>query len=513
MSANNNPDDAQQPPQNNSNNPMTSNTASATDPGNPGSPSFASRVAAIQARTNVSQSSAAAAVNASVAAAASMYNQPPTVAMAMAMQNPAPVQQPTLPPLAVLRKQKYKKRTKKYNNFNIFFMLERQLLLHSRGGGGIDAVKNPVDVTSEVDSPLAKHKDLKLPGLCRRYNHLPLTANWFLELLANQNKKRPHRKSHGLIPFKELAQTIAKNYKEIDEETQEFVNEVAERLAWHYEELEKEEEKERKEYEKKYGIPPPQVGGYVGKKRKEAPIVSKGTGPEMYGDPAAYGMGMGMNQNNPYGMPHSYGGMPGGYPPSSYPGMGQMYPPHNMPPASNNSGGGPSSQQQFPNTRPRASSPGGSGGGPNDVEGQRLHLEMARAMSERDESLHRIGLLKTQMNIHQSKQRADFARFENELLMEALIRRMTPAPSGAEGGRAASSASSRPGGMNAPPSPSVLASYLNQQRGGAPHDKRQKFDENDFNAKSDSKESSASKKKDGSPEAVRGGSAEGWIVQ
>merc|ERR1719203_2698459 len=136
-----------------------------------------------------------------------------------------------------------KKRTKKYNNFYIFFMLERQLLLQSRGGG-INAIETPID-TSNL--PMVKHKQLHLPPLCHRYNHLPLTSNWFLELLANQNKKRLHRKSHGLIPFKELAQTVAKNYREIDDETQSFVNEVAERLGWHCEEMAVLEEKERQE--------------------------------------------------------------------------------------------------------------------------------------------------------------------------------------------------------------------------------------------------------------------------
>jgi len=140
-------------------------------------------------------------------------------------------------------KHRYKKRTKKYNNFNIFFMLERQLLLQSRGGG-INAIETPIDTS---DSPMTKHKELHLPPLCHRYNHLPLTSKWFLELLANRDKKRPHRKSHGLIPFKELAQEIAKNYREIDDETQSFVNEVAERLGWHCEEMGAFEEQERKE--------------------------------------------------------------------------------------------------------------------------------------------------------------------------------------------------------------------------------------------------------------------------
>jgi len=126
------------------------------------------------------------------------------------------------------KKSRKKKRGKRYNSFNIFFMLERQLILHSRGGG-INAIEKPID-TSHL--PLVKHKDLSLPPLCERYDHLPLTKNWFLELQANQaGKKRAHKKSHGLIPFKELAQVVAKSYREIDDKTQAYVNEVTELLC------------------------------------------------------------------------------------------------------------------------------------------------------------------------------------------------------------------------------------------------------------------------------------------
>lgn len=135
---------------------------------------------------------------------------------------------------------RYKRNNKRYNPYNIFFMLERQLMLHARGGG-VNALQNPIDTSI---SPLAHpNKRLILPPLsaCRRYTHLPLTNNWFLELQATQqkNKKRLHRKTHGLIPFREMAQTCAKNYREMDFETKRFVNEVVNSLGRHCEELEK----------------------------------------------------------------------------------------------------------------------------------------------------------------------------------------------------------------------------------------------------------------------------------
>lgn len=275
-------------------------------------------------------------------------------------------------------------------------MLERQLLLQSRGGG-IDAVKNPID-TSE--SPLIKHKELHLPPLCRRYDHLPLTSNWFLELLANQNKKRPHRKSHGLIPFKELAQIVAKNYREIDDETQAFVNEVAERLGWHCEDLEVMEERERREEEelaRTRGFPmgpthlmgntfnttariEGQLGGVGGKKRKEAPVVSsKGAAAAAAGANTSLSLGeahtvqqlIGMKRNSPpmVGLP-SHGPLP------AFP-------------------GGQHSQPMI--------SPGPAHSGDNESE--RLKIELAHAMNARLESEHRIQLLKQQMTVHHARTR------------------------------------------------------------------------------------------------------------
>lgn len=160
---------------------------------------------------------------------------------------------------------------KRYNNYNIFFMLERQRLLQSRGGamaitvgGAATSTADVVTPAVEVDTnrprpsagneenptlpPRAGHTNLVLPALCRRYADLPLSRNnWFEELLAMRDSKRRHCKSHGLIPFADLARIIAANYREIDDQTKSFVNEVALRIATHNHELE--ESKEMKDCE------------------------------------------------------------------------------------------------------------------------------------------------------------------------------------------------------------------------------------------------------------------------
>ena len=159
---------------------------------------------------------------------------------------------------------------KRYNNYNIFFMLERQrLLLQSRGGamaitvGGVatysvvtqavDSVEvnnrprpSSNDITKEEENlrPVRCYTNLVLPALCRRYADLPLSRNnWFEELVATRDSKRRHCKRQGLIPFVDLARMIATNYREVDDETKAFVNEAALRIALYNHDLESKEMK------------------------------------------------------------------------------------------------------------------------------------------------------------------------------------------------------------------------------------------------------------------------------
>ena len=163
-----------------------------------------------------------------------------------------------------------KSSTKRYNNYNIFFMLERQrLLLQSRGGamaitvGGVatcsvvtqavDSVEvnnrprpSINDITKEEENlgAVRCYTNLVLPALCRRYADLPLSRNnWFEELVATRDSKRRHCKRQGLIPFVDLARMIATNYREVDDETKAFVNEVALRIALYNHDLESKEMK------------------------------------------------------------------------------------------------------------------------------------------------------------------------------------------------------------------------------------------------------------------------------
>ena len=77
------------------------------------------------------------------------------------------------------------------------------------------------------------YQNLSLPPLPQRYQCLNLPSHWFIDVVHNQKKRRAHRKSHGLIPFKELAQIIARNHKSADYETRSFCQDVASTLMDH----------------------------------------------------------------------------------------------------------------------------------------------------------------------------------------------------------------------------------------------------------------------------------------
>jgi hypothetical protein len=130
------------------------------------------------------------------------------------------------------------------------------------------------DITEEENllppGAVRGYTNLVLPALCRRYADLPLSRNnWFEELLATRDSKRRHCKSHGLIPFADLARIIAKNYREVDDETKSFVNEVALRIALYNHDL---ESKEMEKCEDRMGLTQEQM-----KARQEMVVSSKKT--------------------------------------------------------------------------------------------------------------------------------------------------------------------------------------------------------------------------------------------
>ena len=79
---------------------------------------------------------------------------------------------------------------KPYNNYNIFFILERELLIQARG-------KQPSPASSTAAFEFNGYDKIALPSFPPRYAHLAVTLdpNWFVS--GKKKAKRKHTKSHG----------------------------------------------------------------------------------------------------------------------------------------------------------------------------------------------------------------------------------------------------------------------------------------------------------------------------
>lgn len=112
-----------------------------------------------------------------------------------------------------------------FNRYNLFYRLERHLLLHKRGA----VTKKEDDAAAAPGSEAEKFGALVLPPLPSRYRDLDIPRLWFLSSKGS-DKKRSHRKSHGVASFTEIARIVAGNWKAIDHETMNFVTLVSDAL-------------------------------------------------------------------------------------------------------------------------------------------------------------------------------------------------------------------------------------------------------------------------------------------
>ena len=72
-----------------------------------------------------------------------------------------------------------------FNRYNLFYRLERYLLLHERGAANKEGAPSSDEAR--------KYEGLKLPPLPSRYDGADIPALWFLSSKSKE-KKRSHRK-------------------------------------------------------------------------------------------------------------------------------------------------------------------------------------------------------------------------------------------------------------------------------------------------------------------------------
>ena len=125
---------------------------------------------------------------------------------------------------ATMPKQTKKIKNRPLNSYNLFFILERELLLQSNGfdttkGKGLSRRSTSVYFDDYADLAL------RFPPLPSRYQSVHLSADWYMH--GKDKKTREHIKTHGVISLKELSRSMAANWKMVDEDIKEYVIEVA----------------------------------------------------------------------------------------------------------------------------------------------------------------------------------------------------------------------------------------------------------------------------------------------
>ena len=132
-------------------------------------------------------------------------------------------------------KQTKKIKNRPLNSYNLFFILERELLLQSKGfdttkGKGLSRRSTSVYFDDYADLAL------QFPPLPSRYQSVHLSADWYMH--GKDKKTREHSKTHGVISLKELSRSMAANWKMVDEDIKEYVTEVARMVLDRRDELE-----------------------------------------------------------------------------------------------------------------------------------------------------------------------------------------------------------------------------------------------------------------------------------
>ncbi|KAL7537525.1 hypothetical protein ACHAXR_007885 [Thalassiosira sp. AJA248-18] len=121
-----------------------------------------------------------------------------------------------------------------YNNYNLYFLLERELFLQERG---VYPSTNHAEEASTLQrsSSAGSHVDysgIDLPPLPSRYSALVLPDDWYV----HKKKRRAHVKTHGLISFCDMASMVGARWKQEDNDIRLFLKTVSEKVKQRFEE-------------------------------------------------------------------------------------------------------------------------------------------------------------------------------------------------------------------------------------------------------------------------------------
>ncbi len=112
-----------------------------------------------------------------------------------------------------------------YSPYNLYYILEHRLLLQEKGVV-LEKESSPDGDNDLHLGDMNSYCSVNIPTLPSRYRSLVLPKNWFVHG-KKKEKRREHRKAHGVISFTELSRVVAARWKCIDDETFQYVKRVS----------------------------------------------------------------------------------------------------------------------------------------------------------------------------------------------------------------------------------------------------------------------------------------------
>ena len=109
--------------------------------------------------------------------------------------------------------------------YNLFYQIERECALHDLLPQYADNKRRQIELERQAGKSVSISDDNdERPA---RYRGLALANNWF----KSGKMVRKHRKSNSPLGFQELTQIVSKRWKEVDEETKQYLKRISD-MEW-----------------------------------------------------------------------------------------------------------------------------------------------------------------------------------------------------------------------------------------------------------------------------------------
>jgi hypothetical protein len=144
----------------------------------------------------------------------------PAMAHAAAMAYPGKSEDPPQKKSRASRKKPADMPRRPLSAYNLFFSEERERILAEISGEEGTA-------STPQDEPEASSEAKQEEGSSECTGQMPAIKALMRPLIPSQKKRRPHRKTHGKISFKELAKMVGQRWKDLPDDRRQYYQDLA----------------------------------------------------------------------------------------------------------------------------------------------------------------------------------------------------------------------------------------------------------------------------------------------